>query len=68
MKKEYFVYILTRKRNSTFYTGMTNNLFRRISEHKVNFINGFTKKYNIKMLAIEKMNPNWEDLFLKLHE
>jgi len=47
----YFVYILTRSRNSVFYVGITNNLARRVYEHKMGFVEGFTKKHNIKMLV-----------------
>ena len=46
----YYVYILTRKRNSVFYVGVTNDLIRRVYEHKTGLIDGFTKKYNVKML------------------
>jgi putative endonuclease len=48
--KHYFVYILTNK-SRTFYVGMTNNLERRMSEHKQKRIEGFTKKYNITLLV-----------------
>jgi putative endonuclease len=47
----YYVYILTRERNSVFYVGVTNNLIRRVYEHKEGMIAGFTKKYNVKMLV-----------------
>ncbi len=48
--KNYFVYILTNK-SRTFYVGMTNNLERRMSEHKQKLVEGFTKKYNITLLV-----------------
>ena len=48
--KQYFVYILTSK-SGTLYTGMTNNLERRIYEHKNKLIDGFTKKYNVDRLV-----------------
>ena len=47
----YYVYILARERNSVFYVGVTNNLLRRVYEHKERIISGFTKKYNVKMLV-----------------
>jgi putative endonuclease len=94
-KHDYYVYILTRERNSVFYVGVTNNLLRRVYEHKKGIISGFTKKYNVKMLvyyehfndvlaaicrekaikkwqrkykiaAIERMNPDWRDLYFEL--
>jgi putative endonuclease len=47
----YYVYILANKRNGTLYIGMTNNLKRRIFEHRSNLIDGFTKKYSIHKLV-----------------
>ena len=49
--KQYFVYILTNKNNRVLYTGVTNNLERRVSEHKQKLIDGFTKKYNVNKLV-----------------
>jgi len=44
---EYYVYILASKRNGTLYTGWTNDLVRRVYEHKNDFVKGFTKKYSV---------------------
>ena len=49
--KQYFVYILAKGRNSTFYVGMTSDLQKRIWEHKQGVVYGFTKKYGIKTLV-----------------
>ncbi len=49
--KNYYVYLLTNWNNKVMYVGMTNNLERRIYEHKNKLINGFTKKYNINKLV-----------------
>jgi len=49
--KTYYVYILAIKRNETLYVGVTNNLQRRIYEHKNNLAKGFTQKYNIHNLV-----------------
>ena len=49
--KEYYVYILASKRNGTIYIGVTNNLKKRIYEHREGLIGGFTKKYNVKILV-----------------
>ena len=49
--KDYFVYILASKRNGTLYIGMTNNLIKRIFEHKNGLIDGFTKKYSVHNLV-----------------
>ena len=48
--RQYFVYIMTNK-SGTLYVGVTNNLERRISEHKNSLIEGFTKKYKINRLV-----------------
>jgi putative endonuclease len=48
--KSYFVYILT-NRSRTLYTGMTNNLERRVLEHKSGLIDSFTKKYRVNRLV-----------------
>jgi len=48
---EYFVYILASKRNGTFYVGVTNDLARRVHEHRTGAADGFTKQYNIKRLV-----------------
>lgn len=49
--KQYYVYILTNKSNNVFYIGVTNNLIRRMYEHKNKLIEGFTKKYNLTKLV-----------------
>lgn len=46
-----YVYILTNKTNTTFYVGVTNNLVRRIWEHKNKIFKGFTAKYNVNKLV-----------------
>ena len=47
----FYIYILTNKRHGTLYIGITSNLERRIFEHKNSQIDGFTKKYDLKMLV-----------------
>lgn len=95
--KQYYVYILTKARNSTFYVGVTNDIIRRVWEHREKLADGFTKKHGIhhlvyyevfsdvneaiireklikkwrreiKMQAIEKVNPQWNDLYTLLVE
>ena len=51
MQKSYYVYIVTNKRNGTLYTGITNNLKRRVYEHKNKLVDGFTKKYGLGLLV-----------------
>jgi putative endonuclease len=93
--KQYYIYILSSKKNGVLYIGMTNDLKKRVFEHKNKLIDGFTKKYNVTKLVyyeltnqpqdainrekrlkkwkrewkielIEKMNPNWKDLYFEM--
>jgi len=48
--KQYYVYIMSNDFQSVFYTGVTNDLNRRMFEHKNKLVEGFTSKYNIKKL------------------
>ncbi len=94
-EKTYCVYILASKKNGTLYIGVTNNLIRRVHEHRMELIGGFTKRYHVhklvyyetttdvrvaierekrmkkwkrswKIALIEEMNPDWNNLYLKL--
>ena len=47
----YHVYILASKRNGTLYIGVTNNLVKRVYEHKNDSVEGFTKKYRVHSLV-----------------
>src|SRR3989344_8109523 len=51
MSKQYYIYILTNFHNSTFYIGISNNLERRILEHKLGIVEGFSKKYKLVKLV-----------------
>ena len=50
-KMKFYIYILSSKRNGTLYIGVTNNLRRRMEEHKTGLVPGFTKQYNIHFLV-----------------
>ncbi len=50
-ERNYYVYILTNKKNGTLYTGVTNNLARRVYEHREDIFEGFTKRYNSTRLV-----------------
>jgi putative endonuclease len=54
----YYVYILASQRNGTLYIGVTNDLRRRIFEHKNKIIKGFTAKYNIDKLVYWEVYAN----------
>jgi putative endonuclease len=95
MAEIFFVYILTNAHRNVFYVGVTNDILRRVYEHKNKLIKGFSYKYNVDSLvyfemfgsielailqekrikrwarpikcdAIERMNPDWKDLYLEL--
>ena len=95
MPKQPAIYMLASKYNGTLYIGVTSNLPQRMYQHREEIIEGFSKKYGIKMLVyfelcddmvsaiarekalkgitrakkialIESVNPNWEDLIIKL--
>lgn len=51
MKDQYFVYILCSQRNGTLYVGVTNDLARRLGEHKAKLVPGFTRQYGVDRLV-----------------
>ena len=48
---EYYVYILTNRNNRVMYIGVTNDLARRLYEHKQELVEGFTKRYHVHKLV-----------------
>lgn len=73
MKKTAFVYFISNTHNNVLYIGFTNNLLRRVAEHKLKVNKGFTYKYNcdklvyfeeydlvIDAIAREKQLKNWK--------
>jgi putative endonuclease len=63
--KTYYVYILAQKKNGTIYIGMTNDLIRRVYEHKSGLIEGFTKKYSISQLVYYESTEDVNDAILR---
>ena len=61
----YYVYILTNKSNSVLYTGVTNNLIRRVYEHQNHLVKGFTDKYNVTKLVYFEQTENVESAILR---
>ena len=51
MQRAFFVYIVASRRNGTLYIGVTNNLARRIGEHKAGLVPGFTRQYEVNRLV-----------------
>lgn len=63
--KTYYVYILANKRNGTLYIGVTNDLKRRVYEHKEKLIDGFTKTYNVNILVWYESTESIESAITK---
>lgn len=51
MEKSYYVYIITNKTNNVFYIGVTSDIVKRIYQHKNNFVEGFSNRYNVHKLV-----------------
>jgi putative endonuclease len=60
MTKQYYVYIMT-NRSGTLYIGVTNDLVRRVHEHKSKNVEGFTKKYNLTLLVYYEAGADVRD-------
>src|SRR5258706_4828997 len=51
MDKTYFVYVMANQRNGTLYIGVTNDLFKRVSQHKAGVVEGFTRRHGVHLLV-----------------
>ena len=58
-----YVYILASRRNGTLYVGMTDDLVRRVWEHRIGTVPGFTRKYGVKMLVWYEQHETREMAF-----
>jgi putative endonuclease len=65
MDKQYFVYIMTNKWNKVLYTGVTNDLQRRVIEHKEKQFKGFTQRYNVDKLVYFQVVESIESAILR---
>ena len=65
MKRQYYIYIVTNKSNSVLYTGVTNDLKRRVYEHRQKLVEGFTKKYNINKLVYYEIFEDAENAIIR---
>lgn len=63
--KQPAVYIMANQRNGTLYTGVTSNLVKRVYEHKYKLMEGFTKKYNCKLLVFYEVYNNMESAIVR---
>ena len=52
MTDQYYIYILTNQRHNVLYTGVTNDLKRRIYQHREKLVSGFTSRYNVAKLVL----------------
>ena len=65
MNKQYYVYIITNKSNRVLYTGVTNDLRKRVYEHKNKLIKGFTSRYNVDKLVFYDVCDDIESAILR---
>ena len=65
MDRQYYIYMMTNKRNTVIYTGVTNDLKRRVYEHKEKLAEGFTKKYNVTKLVYYEVFEDVENAILR---
>ena len=65
MNRQYYTYIMTNKGYTVLYTGVTNDLQRRVYEHKEKVIQGFTKKYNITKLVYYEIFDDIENAIFR---
>ncbi len=62
---QYYVYILASKKQGTLYTGVTNDLMRRMYEHKNNLSSGFSKKYQVHQLVYYEIHNDIYEAILR---
>ena len=65
MNKQYYIYIITNKTNRVLYTGITNDLKKRIYQHKEKLIIGFSSRYNVNKLVYYEIYEDPENAILR---
>ena len=65
MQKDYFVYILASQEHGTQYIGVTNDLIKRVRQHKDNLLEGFTQKYNVHLLVYFEQHAEIQEALLR---
>lgn len=56
--KQFYVYIMSNEQNTVLYTGVTNNLRKRVYQHREKLVAGFTKKYNLTKLVYYEVHED----------
>jgi putative endonuclease len=64
-EKHFYVYIMTNWKNTVLYTGVTNDLKRRVYEHKESLVEGFTSRYNLTKLVYYEVAETAEAAILR---
>jgi len=64
-ERHFYVYIMTNWKNTVLYTGVTNDLIRRVYEHKEKLVEGFTKRYNLTKLVYYEIAETAEAAILR---
>jgi putative endonuclease len=62
---DYYVYIMASKRNGTLYIGITNNLIRRVWEHKNKLVQGFSNKYETNILVYYEITSDVKSAIIR---
>jgi len=65
MTKQYYVYMMTNGRDTVLYVGVTNNLIKRVYQHKAKLADGFTKRYNIVKLVYYEVFEDIENAIFR---
>ena len=65
MRKQYYVYILTNGRHTVLYTGVTSDLKKRVYQHRMKLVPGFTSRYNVDKLVFYEVADNPEAAILR---
>jgi putative endonuclease len=65
IERHYYVYMLASRRNGTLYIGVTNDLARRVAEHRSGSAAGFTRKYGVRMLVWFEAHTDIEAAILR---
>ncbi len=60
LRKQFFIYILTNKHHTVLYTGVTSDLKKRVYQHRMKRIAGFTSRYNVSKLVCYEVADNPE--------